>query len=332
MRKRLDLVTPRGVEVFAEILRVSRKESRTHQVVGLRYALERFLSRVFGSGAANRLYLDPAAMEIGVDGGSVTLKGGMTLCFAEDVDPMRSRSTSDADLHLAGFNGTMEDYASVLRAILKGPSSPDDGISWDVEGISVSRQKDERGGGTVSIPLQIGEFPLMIRSDCTFDYRPMHAGAPVVAYPTVMPSLGLPSFSVRRVPWTFLVSDKVAAMSALGLANYRMRDYHDVHLVMSRRAAELGDLPSVLAATYAYKGVPLPASTAEMPALSDAFVARQSPRWKVEGATKRYGVVTGFADVVADLRRMLDPVLAEAADLAAAPGWAEGAEGAGRPF
>lgn len=322
MRKRLDLVTPRGVEVFAEILRVARSEGRTHQVVGLRYALERFLSRVFGSAAAGRLHLDPGRMEIGVAGDAVVLKGGMVMCFAEDVDPLRSRSTSDADLHLANFSGTMGDYAEILRAVLAEPSSPDDGIRWDVGGIAVARQRDERSGGTVTIPLQIGEFPLQIRSDCTFDHRPMHAGAPVLDYPTVLPTLGLPSFSVRRVPWAFMVSDKVAAMSALGIANYRIRDYHDVHLIMGRRRSELGDLPDVLAATYAFKGVRLPASTAEMPALSDAFVARQGTRWLQEGATKRYGVALGLGEVVAELRAGLDPVLARANAIAVQPDWA----------
>jgi hypothetical protein len=328
MRKKLDLVAPAGVAAFGEIMKVARSTGRNHQVVGLRYALERFLSRVFASTEADRLCLDPSNMAIGVGSDAITLKGGMVMCFAEDGDPLKSRSTSDADLHLAGFSGTMEDYAAILRLILSGPSNPDDGIRWDVSAITVSRQRDERTGGTVTIPLQIGETPFQIRSDCTFDRRPMHEGAPVQTYPTVMPSLGLPLFAVRRVPWPYMVSDKVAAMSSLGMGNYRIRDYHDVHLVLERRAAELGTLPAILAATYAFKGLVLPVSTADMPALSDAFVERQGSRWLQEGAVKRYGVTVPFSEVVAALRSGLDPVFASARDLAAADAWEIG----DRPF
>jgi len=328
-KKKPHLSVQAGRATFLKARVVAQDTGQNLHAVALRFALERFLARVFGSALGDGLYLDPSAMDVSIEGNTVTLKGGMVMCFAEDRNPLQGRSTSDADLHVTGFAGSMQDFVDILKGVLAGPppQGPDDGVRFDTDEMMVARVKEENSGGTVTIPLQIAEMTLQVKSDCTFDLRPMHADAPVVEYPSVLPALGLPAFKVRRVPFEFMVADKVAAMISLGDTNYRIRDYHDVYVILSRDKVDREALVRTFAATCAFKRVALPQSVDAVPGLSDAFAAAKSDRWLQERVTKRFSIEAGFPEVVRYLRDQLRPVFAAAHGLDEMPAWAAAPRG-----
>lgn len=323
--KKPHLSVPAGAEAFARLRKVQAAHGGNLHKIGLRYALERFLFRIFhddGAGGA-RLFLNPEN-DVVLATDTITLKGGMTMTFAEDVPPLQGRSTGDADLHLAGFPGSMSDYAAILRRVLAGPppSGPDDGVRFDVDAVELRRDREERTGGTVTIPLQIGSLWLQVKTDVSCDARPMHDRAPVVEYPSVVPDSGLPPPVVRRVPYEFMLADKVIAAVEYGEANIRIRDYHDVRLILGKRLVDEGFLARTLAATARFKGLDLPATMDDAPGFSDAFAQAKSRRYAEERKAKNYQVPGEFPEIVAWLRENLEPVLQAAHAVSEMPDWA----------
>ena len=323
MIKKPHLDVPAGREAFEQIMKVAADKGDTVHHVATRYALERFLQRLFHAAEGRDLLFDPVS-SVGIDRESATLKGGMTMTFAEELPPLDGRSTGDADLHFASFGGSMEDYASILRRCLEGPPStgPDDGVRFDVAELRVSRDRDERSGGSVTIPLQVGKLAIVIKSDVTFDARPMHATAPVVSYPSVLPERASDPVVDRRVPFEFMVADKLSAAVSLGMKNYRIRDYYDMRLILGRDKVDRETLAETIAATMTFKGLALPVSVDDIPALSHEFALAKAARWDQEKVVKRYQVDEDFPTVVAWLRNEFQPILDRAHEVAALPEWA----------
>ena len=325
--KKPHLATAAGESTFLLLRQVHRTHGGNIHRIALRFALERFLHRLFDAGPdgkGTRLLLSPEN-DVSISRDAITLKGGMTMVFAEELDPLKGRSTGDADLHLAAFPGSMADYAAILAEVLAGPprSGPDDGVRFDVEGIKVARDREERSGGSVTIPLQIGQLWLQIKTDVTFDARPMHDRAPVVEYPSVLPAAGLPPPVIRRVPYEFMMADKVSAALQYGAANIRLRDYHDMRLVLARPdLVDDGFLARTVAATLRFKGTDVPADLDGAPGFSDAFAAAKQSRWREESKAKNYRLGDDFPGIVGWIRDRLRPVMAAAADVDDLPEWA----------
>jgi hypothetical protein len=316
-----ELCTPAGIEKFKELRGIARERGFDVHVVALRYALERFLARLFAARDAGRVVLDATA-EHAVSADTLTLKGGLTMFLAEDVAPLDGRSTSDADFHVPHFTGGIEGFAAILRQVLATePDGPDDGLRFDLASLEVAKVKEGKvPGGTVSVGCQIAKLPLKIKADLAFDHRPVHERARVVEYPSVLPNSGLAPVRVRCTPFSYTVADKVQAMVRHGGGNYRIRDYYDLFVILSRGKADLDEVPNAIAETFAVYESDLPASAESMDALSDAYAAAKAERWDVERKSKRYGTeVPALPEVVTFLREALDPLLARARDLPRPP-------------
>lgn len=327
-KKELDCEAGRTVQKLVQRLAAERSENLHH--VGQRYVLERFMSRIFADGddVCRSLHVLPDT-GIRIDPSAITLKGGMTMTFAERLPPLEGRSTGDVDLHLTAFQGTMEDFAAILRRVLAGApqSGPDDGVRFDVGEIHVARDREERSGGTISIGCQIGIFPMKIKTDCTFDARPMDERAEIRCYPTVLPGLGLAPLNVRCVPWEFMLADKFSAAVQLGERNYRIRDYADMRVILGSDPGLVDEdfLVETVAATLRFKGLPVPSSVHDLPAFSEAFAQAKESRWSHERINKNYAVDETLAEMLSWLRDRWEPLVVRVAEVEEVPGWAFGA-------
>jgi Domain of unknown function (DUF1814). len=316
-----------GREAFVRIKDLAAATGEPIYNVATRYVLERLLFRIFESPeeAVRRLFVT-GRNDIPFDVSSITVKGGLTMTFAEDVPPLEGRSTGDADLHLAAFGGTMDDYAGILRNGLGGPplTGPDDGVRFDVEAIRVARDREEGTGGSLVIPGQVGQLPIQVKTDVTFDARPMHDTAPVVPYPSIFPDSDLPPPRIRRVPFEFMVADKFEAAVRYGMANKRVRDYADMRLVLGKGLVDPAFLAETLAATMRFKGSEFPESMWDCPGFSDEFAQAKASRWENEKVTKRFAIQDDFPAIMAWLREELEPVMQAAKEVDPLPGWAFG--------
>lgn len=327
MRPKPELSCDAGKAIQKAVQRIADQKKENLYHVAQRYALERFMFRIFEDQGedARSLFVVPAG-EARLDQSVVTLKGGMTMTFAENLPPLDGRSTGDVDLHLTAFNGSMEDLADILRRVLAGPPAvgPDDGIRFDVSEIHVARDKEERSGGTISINCQIGLLPMKIKTDCTFDARPMDERAQVRSYPSVLPGLDLGPLRVRCVPWEFMMADKFCAAVQMGAGNYRIRDYADMRVVMGREPSIVDEdfLAETIAATLAFKGLPMPESMDDLPGFADAFAKAKADRWAHERINKNYVVTEDLPTMISWIRERFEPVLQKARALEEIPGWA----------
>jgi len=331
MNRKPGLVTGNGLLVFARIVELSAVHGMDIQTVAMRYALERFLARVFARDLPSPadLSLDGASrMEVSQD--TLTLKGGLTMFLAEGVHPLMGRSTSDADFHVAPtMNGShVEEFVAFLgKALDRYPGGLDDGLLFDMGTLDIERVKDGNvPGGKVTVHAQIGKFALKIRSDLAFDSRPVNERAVIVAYPTLLKGEATPSFEIRHTPWEFTVADKVQAMVRHGAGNYRLRDYYDLFVILSKDKVDLARLSDALRRTFDLYGSTMPSGVDDVPALGWDFVERKTPRWDEERKSKNYGDrAPSLQEVVEFLRGTLDPVFAGmAAEMEA--------EAAPRPF
>lgn len=325
MIRKPHLETEAGRDIYVRLLDLSRRSNRPLHAVLVRYALERLLQRVFSDGheGSDKLFIAQSA-ELDVE--TITLKGGMSMTFAEELPILEGRSTGDADLHIASFGGDMEVYKAILQNGLEGAPrhGPDDGIRFDIPAIKVTHDREERSGGSVVVPLQIGPYYLQIKTDVTFDGRPMHEKAPVVPYPEVLPDSGLPMAMVRRVPFEFMVADKFCAALEGGINNRRVRDYPDMRLVLGKGLVDDDFLAETMAASARFRGLNLPSSMDDVPAFSDEFAEAKAPRWEHERVNRHYVGEEDFPTIIRWLRARLGPVLEKALEMEELPAWSSG--------
>jgi len=313
MLRKAELVSVNGMLVFARIVELSATRGLDLHGLSMRYALERFLARVFAPDAPATIGLDGTSrMELGQD--SITLKGGLTMFIAEGVHPLDGRSTSDADFHVAptADGGHAEQFVFFLRQTLgRRPGGFDDGVTFDLDTLAIAKVKDGNvPGGKVTVTAQIGKFAVKIRSDIAFDTRPINAQAGRVPYPNILPRDSGPPITIRHTPWEYGVADKLQAMVRHGIGNYRMRDYYDMYVILKGGKADLDRLPDAIQSTFDLYGSEIPASVDDMPALGAEYVAAKTARWDSERETKQFGDrVPSLAEVVDYLRETIDPVL-----------------------
>ena len=119
----------------------------------------------------------------------------------------------------------------------------------------------------------------------------------------------IPEPQIRTYPVYTVVAEKFEAMVKLGIANTRMKDFHDIWFLAQRFEFDGPTLRKAIDATFARRQTNLP----PLPeALTDAFA--DDPSKQVQWAAfLRRNSLTGlperFSEVVDGLRTFFEPVL-----------------------
>ena len=119
----------------------------------------------------------------------------------------------------------------------------------------------------------------------------------------------IPEPQIRTYPVYTVVADKFEAMVKLGIANTRMKDFHDIWFLAQRFEFDGPTLRKAIDATFARRQTNLPPVPE---ALTDAFA--NDPAKQVQWAAfLRRNSLTGlperFSEVVDGLRNFFEPVL-----------------------
>ncbi len=303
MRGQPHLESDAGRRTFLELRKVAMANRRNPDAVATRFVLERAVARIFAGPHAHRF----------------ALKGGMILMQAEGVGPVLGRATSDIDVHIPGFDGPMEELEGILRESLAAPMGEDDGVRFDLSTLRLARTRDGAvGGAAVGVVAQVGQVGVKVRADIGFDDRPVFDVAVSDELPSVLPDR-FPPVPVRRIPFSWTLADKVQCLVRHGESTTRLRDYYDMHLILSRGLADPDEAADALVRTFALFGSEMPVDAEALHALSDGYAVRNASAWERE--------VRGFAvrmpplpEVCARLRETLGPLLERAHAIAAAPG------------
>jgi len=119
----------------------------------------------------------------------------------------------------------------------------------------------------------------------------------------------IPEPQIRTYPVYTVVADKFEAMVKLGIANTRMKDFHDIWFVARRFEFDGPTLRKAIDGTFARRQTNLPPVPE---ALTDAFANDPAKQVQWAAFLRRNGL-TGlperFSEVVDVLRTFFEPVL-----------------------
>jgi hypothetical protein len=252
----------------------------------LRYGIERLLFRLSQSPHADRFLV----------------KGAMLFVV---WDEKTHRPTRDLDLLGFGPSETA-DLRKVFREVLE-TAVVDDGLVFEPDSVRAEEIREEHayGGVRVRLMAKLGTAEMPVQIDVGIGDTVTPAPE-MVTFPTL---LDFPAPQIRTYPVYTVVAEKYEAVAKLGLANTRMKDFHDLWFLTRRFPLDGPTLRQAIEATFARRGTVLP--TWPEP-LSDAIANAPAKQTQWAAFIRRNGL-TGlpdqFAEVVVSVRKYLAPVL-----------------------
>ena len=279
-----------GASVRARLLKLSKEQGQSFDLVLTRFALERLLFRLSQSRFADRF----------------VLKGAMLLTSWLD-EPHRGTR----DLDLLGFGDPNPDSMLLtFQEILT--QDADDGVVFDANALRVDRIREELeyGGLRLRTTASISGARINLTIDIGFGDA-LEPGAEFIDYPVLLdhPAPRLQAYARETV-----IAEKFQAMVALGRANSRMKDFYDIWILSRSFSFDDDRLARAIAATFARRGTVIPVDRPD--ALSPAFAADElkQRQWRDFLADAALNPGT-LADVADDLAAFLMPHSGSAAKL-----------------
>lgn len=254
----------------------------------LRYGIERLLFRLSQSSHAGRFLL----------------KGAMLFVVWDEKTHRPTR-----DLDLLGFGPSeKEDLTRVFQDVATTPVVGD-GLVFLPESVRAEeiREDNTYGGVRVRLMAKLGSAELPVQIDIGVGDA-ITPGPETVRFPTL---LDLPAPLVRAYPAYTVVAEKFEAMAKLGIANTRMKDFHDVWFLTRRFQLDGATLRQAIAATFARRHTALPRWPGP---LSDELANDPIKQTQWAAFIRRNdlkGLPREFAEVVVSLREYLIEVLPE---------------------
>ena len=284
----------RGANVAASVRQRLLDQARSKRVdfnlLLNRYGMERFLYRLGCSEYRERLIL----------------KGAMLFPLWGVVS---YRSTRDVDL-LGYGDSEIEALITVFRTICQTEVA-DDGITFDPATVQAEDIRDqmEYGGTRLKLNGDLAGARMHLQVDIGFGDIVTPAAASV-DYPTL---LDHPAPHLRVYPRETVIAEKFQAMVHLGIANSRMKDFHDLWIIGSQFDFDGTTLASALVRTFERRNTPLPV---ELPlALTPEFFAdvQKIRQWKA--FLKRIGLEVNveLAEVAAFITGFVMPPIEKSA-------------------
>lgn len=221
--------------VHQRLLNVRDQTGEPFNHLLMRYGLERLLYRIQEAGHGDRF----------------VLKGALLFVLWHDVPGRPTR-----DLDLLGFGDLTHDQLQTILSEACNVTVRDDGLRFDAGSIRMDDIRDDQAYHGVRVRLLgfLGRARLAIQIDVGFG----DAVVPVpdsVEYP---PILDFPAPRLRAYHPATVVAEKLNAMVVLGALNSRMKDFYDMHMILSHMAINDDDLDTAIRATFERRGVPLP--------------------------------------------------------------------------
>jgi len=225
----------RAASVHDRLLAKAKDEKRDFNLLLTKYALERFLYRISISPYADQFLLKGALL--------------FDLWFA-----IPRRPTRDADfLGLAARDG--KEMTKVFSDICS--CECDDGMLYSAESVTaIEIREDARYGGLrVELMGFLGSARCGVQVDIGFGDavtpEPITASFPLLLADNPAPVL-------KVYPKETAIAEKLEAIVSLGMANSRMKDYFDLHILFSESVLDVAVLGKAVRRTFDRRKTALP--------------------------------------------------------------------------
>lgn len=242
-----------AISVRARLTQRARERQENAQLVMTRYAIERLLYRLSLSSFRE----------------AFVLKGAMLFSLWA---PTPYRTTGDLDLLGLGDN-TPARVAEIFRQVLEVPS--EDGVIFKPETLTAAaaRAEDEYSGVALDVQAELAGARLPIHIDIGYGDA-ITPGVLDIEYPSL---LGMPTPRLKAYPPETVLAEKFQAMTVLGIANSRMKDFFDIWAIANTFTFEGPVLAEAITATFARRETEPPAKPPL--ALSAKFAAAKQAQW-----------------------------------------------------
>jgi hypothetical protein len=219
----------------------------------------------------------------------------------------RHRPTRDADF-LATGDSSPERFVRIFQE-LSAFEFPDDALRFDAKTVKAERIKENADyeGVRVTLTAFLDKAQIPIQIDIGFGDT-ITPGPIETDYPTL---LDLPSPHLLAYPHETVISEKLEAIVKLGIANTRMKDFHDLHSLANMFDFNGQILAEAIRATFLKRGTEFPSEGIPL-AFTPEFYEDQMKvkQWNAFcNKNKSYIRQTELKDIVADLALFLVPVI-----------------------
>jgi len=220
-----------------------------------------------------------------------------------------TRPTMDIDL--AGRTSNALDHIAELVGATCDVVTEPDGIEFHRASIEVSRIKEDADyeGVRARFHATLAKARIPMQIDIGFG-DVIVPGPTEVEYPTL---LDFPAPVLQAYPRETVISEKLEALTALGLLNSRMKDFYDIALLSRLYSFEGDNLIEAIVATFRHRGTQI---EAEPIGLTDDFSADPARAVQWRAFVRRSRFTEEPADLqrlVAEVRSFVLPLLAAAA-------------------
>ena len=275
-----------GASVRARLLNRAKAEKSEFGLTLTRFALERLLYR----------------LSVSPHRGQFLLKGALLfdLWFDEPHRPTR-----DADF--LGFGpADLPTLENVFREICAVQVA--DGIVFDPDSVKAAEIRKEANYAGIRITLtgSLDGARCPVQADIGFGDA-VTPGPEETDYPVLLDDLPAPK--LRVYPRYTVIAEKFEAITSLGIANSRMKDFFDLWVLTRHSELDAAILRQAVTATFARRGTQLP-TTAPPVGLSDEFAADANKQTQWRAFTTRNKLdAPSLETVVNHLREFLKSVV-----------------------
>ena len=283
-----------AASVRQRLLNLARERNEDFGLVLTKYALERLLYRISQSPYK----------------ATFILKGALLF---ELWTEQRYRPTRDADFLARGDNdpARFQEIFKELCAI----TVEDDGMVFDPATVMAERITESADYEGVRVNF-IG-FLEKARVPMQMDIGFGDAITPQAAEATYPVMLDQPAPVLLTYPRETAIAEKFEAMVKLGIANSRMKDFHDLRSLAELFAFDGKTLFEAIRRTFERRGTAIPTNTALPIALTSEFFDNEAKKgqWTAFASkNKQYVPAMSLREVVAAIERFLMPLIAPASD------------------
>lgn len=287
-----------AASVHRRLLNISRETGADPNLIWSRFAMERLLYRLASSNHASGFVLKGAMLFMAWTGKTY-------------------RPTYDLDL--LGFgedSGTR--LVSVFQDLCRTSVEPD-GLVFDADSVQAEpiREDQEYHGQRVMLNAFLGKMRIRLQVDVGFG-DVVTPRTEQIAFPTL---LDLPAPVVRACSRETVVAEKLHAMTVLGIANSRMKDFYDLRVLARDFEFDGKTLVTALKATFKRRKTDIPEG---LPlALTDEFGRDKVKAVQWAAFIRKSGLeqaAPSLVEVLARLREFLQRPLQTSLGEALCPG------------
>lgn len=224
-----------AASVQHRLLQFAQRTQEEHQLVLMRYGLERLLFRLSLSPYANEFVVKGAMMFLVWNGEAY-------------------RATKDLDL-LSLQSGTVERFGNWFRELCRVPVE-EDGLVFLPESVRAEdiREDEAYQGVRVRLEARLGKSKIPLQVDIGFGDA-VTPKARKAGFPTL---LGSPAPQLAMYPMETAIAEKFEALVSLGILNSRMKDFYDLWVMSREFEFDGAGLAAAITATFKRRKTPLP--------------------------------------------------------------------------